>query len=151
MTLEISKGPLSIHWEIFLSTIKHKMADWTALKKDKMAVLEYWNGNLFPILAWITNQEDHMVLPPNRNKEPTTQSLVPCFAFSTTLFWYFVEFINGIPLYRASTNDPPTPISVPKTFAFPLIFFRLTFSSLHQQDNLHDYIIVAKKLLTIFF
>lgn len=54
---------------------KNKMVACIALKKDKMAVLVYSNGNFLAILACTMNQDDQVRLPPNRNKEPTAQSL----------------------------------------------------------------------------
>lgn len=67
MTLAILNFPLRIHPERFVSLIKQKMADWTAPKEEKIAVLEYWRGYLLPILACTRNQEAHTKHPAIKN------------------------------------------------------------------------------------
>lgn len=82
VTLKMSNFRLTIQAEMEIlvplkSMTKYKIADWMALKEDMMAVLEYWNGYLLPILACIRNHEDHNRLPAVKTTDPITHLFVP--------------------------------------------------------------------------
>lgn len=77
VTLKMFNFPLRIQadkevWVVLQSISKYNMADWIALKKDMMAVVEYSNGYRLPILACMRNHEDHMRLPAVKTMDPIT-------------------------------------------------------------------------------
>lgn len=74
----ISIFPFRDHAERFLFVEKLKIADWMAPKKDMIAVLEYWQGYLLPIVDCKRNHED-------QKKVPTTKAIEPSVHLSVFL------------------------------------------------------------------
>lgn len=103
--LEISNFPFRIHRERSLSRAELKVAAWMALKKDIIAVLEYWQGYFLLIPACMRNHEDQVRLATVRTEEPIAQ----CFVVSDEMLvmtWLIpgisagecAAVVNGIPL-----------------------------------------------------
>lgn len=88
-----------------LSRIELKIADWMALKKDIMAVLEYWQGYFLLIPTCIRNHEDQVRLAAVKTTEPMAQLFVLPDEMLVTAWLVFgfsvrdcAGCVNGMPL-----------------------------------------------------
>lgn len=90
ITANTSVLPLKTQIERLLDVEKLKVADWMEPKKDIMAVLEYWQGYLLPILDWRRNHRDQSNVPRNKQIKPIVQFCV-LLAELSLVAWSRVE------------------------------------------------------------
>lgn len=135
-TIKMSDFFLNIQMESSLSILELKMAAWMALNKAMMAVLEYWQGYLFPILVWRMNHDDQQIVPANKATHPIAHLPLPKpESIFTSPSMASGKWNRGIPLYTLNRMAPPTHTNAPTTLALPLLHFMLTLSKLESENK----------------